>query len=683
MHCKLFFSFIVITLLFCSCGETTKNRHYPTNPEPLVHKKLVSLPVGAVKPHGWLKDQLHIMANGLTGHLDEFWPDIKNSAWKGGDGESWERGPYYLDGLVPLAYILDDERLKKKTEPFIEWIITSQKDNGWFGPGKPWERWPLAISGKVLTSYYQVTHDARVIELLTNYFKYLHNARPDWPDDSWRGMRAMETAVTGYWLFRRTQNPMILAVIDSIHCNSYDWTRYYETFPWDSSAVANDEIPHNWRADGLTAHVVNNAMALKYPGLWYQQSGDERDKRAVYAALQKYDKHHGQVGGRFSGDEHLSGTSPTQGTEMCAVVESMFSLEKLIEIFADPALADRLELLAYNSLPGTMTPDGWAHQYDQQTNQVLVSVAERDWSTNGEASTIYGLMPNYPCCLANMHQAWPKFTKHLWFATHDNGLAAMCYAPSTVEAMVGKGARVKITEETEYPFDGAIRFVIELEKPTQFPLYLRIPSWATDAQININQDKLTGEPGTLLPIKRTWQHGDEVNVTLNMPVFTERRHNNSIAVRKGPLYFALRIGKEFSQVQLDAKSYRTINYMGSADWQIKPTTAWNYGVNLDPQQPENAINVQRFSLHDYPFADRGDMVYIEQWDSHLSWQHEAPVIIKVPAHKIPKWHIVHNSAGETPASPVSVDTPEEKVTLVPYGCARLRIAEFPVVTVVE
>ncbi len=680
MRLKIFFcSIAAITFLFCVCGKTTKNQHYPTNPEPLLQTKLVSLPLGAVKPQGWLKDQLNIMANGLTGHLDEFWPDIKNSAWKGGGSESWERGPYYLDGLVPLAYILDDERLKEKAEPFIEWILNSQQPNGWFGPGKPWERWPLAVSGKVLINYYEATNDDRVIELLTNYFQYLHDAQPDWPDDSWRGMRAMENAVTGYWLYRRTQNPMVLAVIDSIHNNCYDWTAYYETFPWDSAAVANGEIPHNWKADGLTAHVVNNAMAFKYPGLWYQQSGDERFKRTVYAALEKYDKHHGQVGGRFSGDEHLSGKSPIQGTEMCAVVESMFSLEKLIEIFGDPALADRLELLAYNSLPGTMTPDGWAHQYDQQANQVLVSAAERDWSTNGEASNIYGLMPNYPCCLANMHQAWPKYTKHLWFATHDNGVAAMCYAPSTVEAIVGKGTRVKIIEETDYPFDGTIRLAVKLENPVSFPLYLRIPSWATHAQIKVGQEKMSGEPGTLLPIKRTWQNGDEVNVTLTMPVFTERRYNNSIAVRKGPLYFALRIGKEFSQIQLESKSYRTINYMGSADWQIEPATAWNYGLKIDPQLPENTMNIERFSLHEYPFGDRGDMVYIEQWDSHLSWQHEAPVVISVPAYKIPGWIMRHNSAGETPHSPVTVDTPEDTVTLVPYGCARLRIAEFPVV----
>ena len=76
-------------------------------------------------------------------------------------------------------------------------------------------------------------------------------------------------------------------------------------------------------------------MAIKYPGLWYQQSGDERYRNAVFAGIQKYDKIHGQAGGRFSGDEHLSGKSPDRGTELCSVVEFMFSLEELYAIFGD------------------------------------------------------------------------------------------------------------------------------------------------------------------------------------------------------------------------------------------------------------------------------------------------------------------------------------------------------------
>ncbi len=296
--------------------EKSENINYKGNPEPLKQNAYIRLPLGSIKPAGWLKSQLEAQAEGLTGNVDDFWPDLVNSSWRGGDGEAWERGPYYLDGLVPLAYLLDDEKLIKKVNNWIGPILSSSRDSGWYGPAKNRDRWPLAVSNKVLMQYYEATNDSRAIDVLKNYFRYLKETPPDWPDKDWRGVRAMENAVTGYWLFRQTKEPWILDVIKSIQENSSDWTAYYEKFPWDSAASAEKKIPLNWGPDGLTAHVVNNAMAIKYPGLWFQQSGDKRFSNAVFDGIDKYDLNHGQAGGRFSGDEHLSGRSPDRGTEL-------------------------------------------------------------------------------------------------------------------------------------------------------------------------------------------------------------------------------------------------------------------------------------------------------------------------------------------------------------------------------
>ena len=474
---------IISSLIFASCGKKDINTNYKGNPAPLLKNAYIKLPLGTVKPAGWLKDQLEIQASGLTGNLDNFWPDLVNSSWRGGDGEAWERGPYYLDGLVPLAYLLNDQKLINKSNVWIEEIITSSSDSGWYGPAKNKDRWPLAVANKVLMQYFEATEDKRALDVLIKYFRYLHDSPPDWPDKEWRGVRAMENAVTGYWLYRQTGEPWILETIESIQKNSSDWTSYYEKFPWDSAASTDKKIPLNWGAEGLTAHVVNNAMAIKYPGLWYQQSKDERFSDAVLLGIEKYDLNHGQAGGRFSGDEHLSGKSPAQGTELCSVVEYMYSLEELYAIFGENSLADRLELLTYNALPGTTTPDMWSHQYDQQSNQVLVTGAKRNWSTNGDYSNIYGLMPNFACCLANMHQGWPKFVESMWMATNDNGLALVTYGPSIVKAKVGKGKEVTITEETNYPFSGSVKLTISTLKPVRFPVYLRIPGWADSVTV--------------------------------------------------------------------------------------------------------------------------------------------------------------------------------------------------------
>jgi hypothetical protein len=97
--------------------------YHPSRP-PLAPVVFVPLPLGSVKPLGWLHNQLSIQARGLSGHIDEFWPDLgPDSAWLGGTGEAWERGPYYLDGLVPLAYLLGEEALIAKAQKWIDWTL--------------------------------------------------------------------------------------------------------------------------------------------------------------------------------------------------------------------------------------------------------------------------------------------------------------------------------------------------------------------------------------------------------------------------------------------------------------------------------------------------------------------------------------------------------------------------------
>jgi len=671
-------SFVAALIVLHGMTADAANRHYPANRPPLQQTSFVALPLGAVKPGGWLKDQLTIQANGLTGHLDEFWPSLLESAWKGGGGEGWERGPYYLDGLVPLAYLLDDARLIAKTKPFMEWILASGQPNGWFGPAKNTDRWPLAVALKVLMQYHEATGDPPVLPLMTKYFKYIKDTPPDWPDKDWRGVRAMENAVAAWWLYNRTGDADILAAADSIRTHSFDWTAHYLDFPFPFEPLKRGIKPSH-----LT-HVVNNAMAIKHPGVWWELTGEERYRKGAYEAIRVLDEYHGQVAGRFGGDEHLCGKNPTQGTELCAVVEYMFSLENLVEIFGDAAFADRLEMLAYNANPGTCTPDYWAHQYDQQANQVLVSIAKRHWSTNGDTSNLYGLEPNYGCCTANMHQGWPKFVSHMWMGTQDDGLAAVAYGPCRVTAKVADGAEATITEVTDYPFDGVIRFEVRVEKPTKFPLHLRIPAWADGATVDVpgvdaEGDRPLLKRGSFTVIHREWRFGDAVTLRLPMTLRTETRYNNAVSILRGPLYFSLKIGERHRKLDTlklgkDVQSIESLRKTAGleklvsflektpmGDYTIEPTTPWNYALVIDREAPEKSITVSTRKPAKVPFA-----------------QDAAPVVLKVRGRAVPEWTLVDNSAGETPKSPVVSNEPVTDLELIPYGSTRLRITEFPV-----
>jgi uncharacterized protein len=666
------------SLLIAGCTIHNGNTNYKGNTEPLYKNAYIRLPLGTVKPDGWLKKQLQLEAAGLTGNVDDFWPDLKNSAWKGGTGDAWERGPYFLDGLIPAAYLLDDDKLKAKVKEWIEPILASSRDSGWYGPVRNKDRWPLSVANKVLMQYYEATGDKRAFDVLMKYFKYLHDTPPDWPHKDWRGVRAMENAVTGYWLYRQTGEKWILETIESIQKNGADWTSYYEKFPWDSAAAVNKTIPHDGTPEGMTAHGVNNAMAIKYPGLWYQQSMDERFKKAVFTGIAKYDLNHGQAAGKFSCDEHLAGNGPNQGTELCSVVEYMFSLEELYEIFGDNRLADRLELLTYNALPGITMPDFWAHQYDQQSNQVLVSAAKRDWSSNDDYSNIYGLMPNFGCCLANMHQGWPKFIESMWMATNDNGLAIVAYGPSIIKAKTGKGNEVTIKEETDYPFRGSVKLTINTAKNSRFPLHLRIPGWADSVTVRYKSMTKVAKGVPEIILDQRWRNGDEVFIDIPLKFRTERRYNNSLSLYRGPLCFSLRIDKSFKSVKIN---YDNFSYKGSVDWEIDPQSTWNYGLLIDPANIMRGLKVSDNPVTEYPFADKGDMVWNADSAKYVVWTKDAPVIISARGIKIPEWTMKDNSADLPPVSPVKPEGDPEVISLVPYGCARLRITEFPVMDI--
>ena len=628
---------------------------------PLHPSAFSSLPLGSVRPTGWLRRQLEIQANGLSGHLDETWPDVgPSSGWLGGTGESWERGPYYLDGLVPLAWLLDDAHLKAKAQRYIEWILTHQAPNGMIGPASNDDWWPRIVALKALTQYQEFTGDLRVIPLMDRYFRFQLSQLPTRPLRDWGKFRWQDEVLSVIWLYNRTGFAYLLDLARLLHRQGHDWVAQYADFEFKQKITA-EYIKLNEGAGlkdlALATHGVNNGQAVKTGPVWSLVSGSETDRKAAGKMISELDRYHGLPNGMFSCDEHLSGRDPSQGSELCTVVEYMFSLERALAITGDPALGDRLESLAFNALPGTLTNDMWAHQYNQEPNQVECSLHHKPWVSDGPESNLFGLEPNFGCCTANFNQGWPKFTASLFLLSGDqdfdehDGLAAAAYAPCHVVAAV-RDTFVDIEEETNYPFRDTVSLAISPGKPIAFPLQLRIPAWAEGAGITVNgRPEPMPNAGSFARVERTWKSGDRVEIKFPMQPRVSRWFNDSVAIERGPLVFSYGIGE--SWVKLRDRGM-------TADWQVYPTTPWNYGVSVDSSNPAQSIATKENEIGEVPFSRKSP-----------------PVELQVKARKIPEWRAEDGAADPLPQSPVTSNEAREQISLIPYATAKLRVTAFP------
>ena len=591
-----------------------------------------------IKPTGWLYQQLKLQADGLSGNLDKIWPDVRDSAWIGGEREGWERVPYWLDGFIPLAYLLQDEDMIIRSKKYIDAIIERQQADGWICPCSEehrttYDTWAIQLITKVLVVYYNCSDDERipnvVYNILKNYYELLKNEKIKL--FKWGKFRWFELFISLNFIYEKYKEPWLLDLARIMKDQGAD---YEEMIPLWKRPL------NKWTYE---THIVNLAMMLKYEAVSCDLLGAEYTDIAekLYDVLKEYN---GTAVETFTGDECLSGVSPIQGTELCAVVEQMYSYELLFAYTGDSKWAERLEVIAFNALPATISEDMWTHQYVQMNNQIACQKfpGKPVFRTNGKEAHLFGLEPNYGCCTANFNQGWPKLALSA-FMYNDKSIASVLPIPSQL-----KTNDISITLETNYPFENILKYTIDAKKDLKFEV--RIPNDAENVTVNghhIEKCCLSFD------IKKD-EHC-ELLISFDFTPHFEKYAYGLNYVKYGNLLFSLPIENEKIMHEYEKDGVeRKYPY---CDYELMPKSDWNYGF------ADTTLNLERKAVSNIPFS-----------------QSNPPITINAKMQKI-DWGLeegYENVCAKTPQSLIPVSDAKE-LTLIPYGCTKLRMTLLPFV----
>ncbi len=600
-----------------------------------------------LQPSGWLRRQLEIQADGLCGNLDKVWPDVKDSAWIGGNREGWERVPYWLDGFIPMAYLLDDEDKKARAKKYIDKIIDNQQEDGWICPNgntprEHYDTWAICLLSKVLTVYYQCSGDERVPKVvrktLKNYYELLHDGKIRL--FNWGKYRWFECFVA--IRFIKEKYPDEAWISDLAKLLREQGTDYESlTELWKSPS-------NRWSFD---THIVNLCMMLKSEAISCELLGESYTGIAdrLDAILKKYN---GTVTGIYTGDECLSGVSPIQGTELCAVVELMYSCEWLYAVTGDKKWAELLELQAFNALPATFTDDMWAHQYVQMTNQIDCTPFGGNpiFGTNDMHAHEFGLEPHFGCCTSNFGQGWSKLALSTFMKAKDGIVSAIPLASHLHYNY--NGASINVSLETDYPFKNSFTYRVKADKKTTMKLHVRIPSFAKNIKVN-------GETVAKRPMLNFggFEAGETViSISYEVSPILVSRPNGMFTARRGSLLFSVPVKAESKKVEYTrAGVERKFPY---CDYHMRGISDWNYGFASDKLEVKES---EVCSADSYPFSSQNPPVKLVASLSHIDWRTE------------PRFDRV---CATIPFSRKALDTSTE-LALHPYGCAKLRVTELP------
>lgn len=656
------------TMLLGSQSLWARTTEQAQNSVP-AYAAFVPLRPGAARATGWLQHSLEMQAEQLGSHLPEVsWP-FSAAYWageeKGASWWPWEQEAYWIDGAARLALVLDNRKLLAQVQIPIRYTLDHASD-GYLGPAffkdpkGNYHRWPHAIFFRALSALHDADYDPEIAAAMRAH--YLSDTA-----DYGTPQRNVINIESMLWCYERTGDEALLKKAETA------W-REFETItekrdnPFDLSPL------RVFSAGPINAHGVSYIETAKQPAILYMYTGNRAYLDFALAAQRRIFDHHMLIDGVPSTSEYYRTRTSLDSHETCDIVDHMWSWSYLLMATGDGRWGDHIERALFNAGFGAIKKDWKALQYFSCPNQFLATLDSDhnvlEWgkghSLDGGRMMAYQPNPGQDtaCCGGNIHRMLPNYVLRMWMRNTEGGLAAVLYGPSRVQAEVGdQRQKVTIYQKTDYPFGESIHFTIESSEPVSFPLSLRIPAWCASPRLSLN-GKAISLPSIdkgFIQLHRTFRPGDIVTLTLPMRVAVSHWPQNGIGIERGPLVYSLPIREEWKPV-IEAK-YTTKDF---PSWNATPTSAWNYGLEIEEGRLGAQIQLHRKPMTDDPWID-------------------PPVRLTLPVRAIPGWKLQQNpdkpTQQFTPPLPepsaIEVSAARERIALSPYGSTHLRVTIFP------
>jgi DUF1680 family protein len=230
----------------------------------------------------------------------------------------------------------------------------------------------------------------------------------------------------------------------------------------------------------------------------------------------------------------------TAHNETCATLGNVLWNWRMLQITGEARFADVLELALYNGALAGVSLDGTRYFYVNTLRQLEPMPVELRWSRARQPFI------SCFCCPPNLVRTVAEVGSYA-HGLSDDAAWVHLYGAGVLDTEVASGGRLRLTQETDYPWDGRVKITVGAIPKSIGALKLRIPGWAREATLSINgtPDRRPLEPGTYVAVKRAWSAGDVLELTLPLRVRLMQAHplveeaRNQVAVQRGPLVYCL------------------------------------------------------------------------------------------------------------------------------------------------